>query len=87
MAGAPERAQRTASVTSASVRPSSASLARTASPRWMRTGVSTICPSRTSTSKYSAAATASTALLGSVSWFLDVSLASIGNPSSKDSLL
>ena len=72
---------------SASVRFSSASFARTASPRWMRTGVNTICPSRVCTSKYSAGPTACVTLLGSVSWFLDVILASMVIPLKKDSLL
>ena len=52
---------------------------RTASARRMRTGVGTIWPSRTATSKYCASPTACTALLGSVSWFLEVILASMAN--------
>jgi hypothetical protein len=71
------RAHVTAPPMSASVRFSSANLARTASPRWMRTGVNTICPSRVCTSKYSAGPTACVTLLGSVSWFFEVILASM----------
>ena len=52
------RTQVTAASMSASVSSSSANLARTASPRWIRTGVSTIWPSRVCTSKYSAGPTA-----------------------------
>src|SRR6185436_11559552 len=55
---------------------SSASLARTASPRWMRTGVSTTCPACSSTSKYCTGPSLSVTLFGRVSWFLDVSFAS-----------
>ena len=67
-----------ASRTSTSLKPSAASFARTASPRWIRTGVSTIWPLSTATSKYSVAPTWSVTLRGSVSWFLEVILASMG---------
>src|SRR5882724_7215427 len=68
----------TASTMSCSAMSSSASLARTASARWMRTGVRMIWPPWAFTSKYSTAPTALVTLLGSVSWFLEVSLASMG---------
>src|SRR5580765_975812 len=48
----------------------------------MRTGVRMIWPSRVSTSKYSVAPTTSVTALGSVSWFLEVSLASMEIPAS-----
>src|SRR5205814_9088888 len=71
------RAHATAFATSFSVRPSAASFARTASARWIRTGVRMIWPFLASTSKYSAVPTALVMLLGSVSWFLEVTLASM----------
>jgi multidrug transporter EmrE-like cation transporter len=86
-AAAAPRAQATASATSASVSDSSASLARTASARWMRTGVSTTWPLRVSTSKYSAGPTACVPALSSVSWFLLVILASIAAASFKQGVL
>src|SRR5712692_1104185 len=61
------RAQATASATSCSWRSSSASLARTASARWIRTGVRMIWPSLASTSKYSVGPTALVTALGRVS--------------------
>src|SRR5262249_46659735 len=84
------RAQATASAISCSWRSSSASLARTASARWIRTGVRMIWPSLASTSKYSAGPTALVTALGRVSWFFAVIFASIlapKQPQSKDSLL
>src|SRR6185312_11362816 len=71
------RAHETAATRSLSPRSSSASLARTASARCMRTGVNTSWPARTSISKYSALSTASTAAFGKVSWFLEVIFASM----------
>ena len=73
---APRRAQLTASAMSCSCRLSSASLARTASARWMRKGVSTMTPSLVSTSKYSTGPMALVMALGRVNWFLAVILAS-----------
>ena len=70
-------AHATASTTSSSTRPSSASLAHTASARWMRTGVRMIWPPWAFTSKYSTAPKAFVTLLGSVSRFLEVNLASM----------
>src|SRR5690606_2750033 len=63
------RAQATASSTSCSVIPSCSSFSRTAWAFWTRTGVRTIRPPSTVTSKYSAASTPDTAALGSVIWF------------------
>src|SRR5882672_33290 len=71
------RANPTASSMSRSCKPSSASFARTASARWIRTGVSTITPSLACTSKYSTGPSAVVMALGSVSWFLAVILASM----------
>src|SRR5690606_4986123 len=73
------RAQATASSTSCSVIPSCSSFSRTAWAFWTRTGVRTIRPPSTVTSKYSAASTPDTAALGSVIWFFEVSLASMGS--------
>ena len=56
-------------------------VSRTASPRWNRTGVSTICPSRASTSKYSTGPMAAVMLFGKVNWFLEVILASMADVS------
>ena len=70
------RAQATASATSASVTPNSASLPRTASARVRRTGVRTIRPLSSVTSKYSTPGKSDTTFLGRVNWFFDVSLAS-----------
>ncbi|MBK8745200.1 hypothetical protein [Propionivibrio sp.] len=61
----------------------SASLARTASPRWMRTGVSTIWPLMASTSKYSGESMVAVMLLGSVNWFFEVILASMFTTSAR----
>lgn len=74
------RAHAIAAARSSSPRSSSASLARTASARCMRTGVNTSWPARVSISKYSARPTASTAAFGRVSWFLEVIFASMRVP-------
>jgi hypothetical protein len=54
----------------------SASLARTASARWMRTGVKMIRPSLASTSNHSVGPMAFVMLLGRVRWLLAVIFAS-----------
>jgi hypothetical protein len=71
------RPQATASATSWSVMPSSASLARTAAAPPTRAGVRTSLSPSTTTSKWLGRPSASMTFAGSVSWFLDVSFASM----------
>lgn len=77
LASGGRRAQATAVETSCSVIPSSASFFRTASAFCRRTGVRTIRPSATSTSRYSNGPNDSVRRLGRVTWFLGDSFASI----------
>ena len=77
LASGGRRAQATAVETSCSVIPSSASFFRTASAFCRRTGVRTIRPSATSTSRYSKGPNDSVRRLGRVTWFLGDSFASI----------
>lgn len=71
------RAHRTASATSSSVIPRSASFSRTAAGAPIRAGVSTKRSPSTMTWKCDAGPRASSACLGRVSWFLEVSLTSM----------
>jgi len=70
-------AQRIASATSCSIMPNCSNLSRTALASCILTGVRTILPPSTVTSKYSVAAMRDTTALGSVIWFLEVSFASM----------